>query len=276
MGRVGRGFRLAKASYQVLKADKQLMLLPMFAFLATLAVAGVLFAGAVGIGLPKQGESMKPLHIAFMAIFYFSASFITIFSNASVVGAATIRLQGGEAGIKEGVAMARSKIGKIFAWSLLTASVGLVIRLLEERAGLFGRIVLSIIGAAWSAVTFFVVPVLLYEPVGVSASVKRSGNLFKQRWGEQFVGNASIGLAIFLTAIPVLFFAALLMKVSPVLGIAVGVVGVGFLGTAGAALSAIFNAALYRYATTGESSGAFTEDDLRGAFRQPRRMRSAL
>ncbi|MHB8512457.1 MAG: DUF6159 family protein [Actinomycetota bacterium] len=276
MGRMGRGFRLAKASYQVLKADKQLMLLPLFAFLATIAVAAVLFAGAAGIGIPKDSQSLKAGHIALLAVFYFSASFITIFSNAAIVGAATIRLQGGEAGIREGLALARSKIGKIFMWSLLTATVGLVIRMLEERAGLFGRIVFAIIGAAWSAVTFFVVPVLLYEPVGVGESVKRSGSLFKQRWGEQFVGNASIGIAVFLFAIPVILIAAIAGKASPALGILIGALGLGFLGTAAAALSGIFNAALYRYATTGESSGAFTEDDLRGAFRPRRRSRSAF
>jgi len=249
------------------------MLLPLFAFLATLTIAGVLFAGAAGMGLPHKGQPPSGGHIALMAIFDFSASFITIFSNAAVVGAATIRLQGGEAGIREGLRLARSKIGKIFAWSLMTATVGLIIRLLEERAGVIARIVFSIIGAAWSAITFFVVPVLLYEPVGVGESVSRSARLFKERWGEQFVGNASIGFAVFLLALPVALLAAIAGAAAPLLGVLIAVIGFGFLGTAGAALSGIFNAALYRYATTGETSGAFTEDDLHGAFRKRRRFR---
>ena len=127
------------------------------------------------------------------------------------------------------------------------------------------------LGVAWNVLTFFVVPVLLYEPVGVRGSIKRSASLFKQRWGEQFTGNATIGLVLVLAGMLVGVVAVALAVLAPVLGIAVGVLGVLALAAVGSALSGVFNAALYRYATTGEASGAFTEDDLRASFRPRRR-----
>lgn len=271
MERISRGFRLVGASWQVLKADRELLLLPVVSFFAIGALAASLFAVAWGVGLPGEGETPTVLHYLLLGLFYFLSAFIGIFFNAAVVGAAMIRLEGGDPTVRDGLKLAASKLDKIFGWAALTATVGLILRALEERAGFLGRIVIAIVGAAWSAVTFFVIPVLLYEPVGVVESVKRSAGIFKQRWGEQFVGNVSIGLAMFIVAIPVVIVVVALTAVAPALGIVVGVIGVGLLGAAGSALSGIFNAALYRYATSGDALGGFTEDDLRGAFRQRRR-----
>ena len=129
---------------------------------------------------------------------------------------------------------------------------------------------MEIAGAAWSAVTFFVVPVILYEPLGVVDSVKRSGSIFKQKWGEQFVGNASIGMAVMLIALPFAAISVGLISVAPPIGIVFAVVTLGALFAAGSAMGGIFNAALYRFAVTGEVGGAFTADDLGGAFRPKR------
>lgn len=275
MDRISRGFRLAGASWQVLKADRELMILPVISFIAIGAVAGTLFAAAWGVGLPEEGEPMTVLHYFLIGLFYFASYFIGIYFNAAVVAAAMIRLNGGDPTVSDGLRAANAKLGKIAGWAAVAASVGMVLRALEERAGFLGRIVIAIVGAAWSAITFFVVPVLLFEPLGVMDSVKRSGSIFKQRWGEQFTGNITIGLAIFVLMIPVILLAVLLGSVAMPLGVIVGVAGFGVLAAAGGAMSGIFNAALYRYATTGEAGGGFSESDLRGTF-HPRQSRSWL
>jgi hypothetical protein len=152
----------------------------------------------------------------------------------------------------------------------VSATVGLILRALEERFGWLGDIVLAIIGAAWSAVTFFVVPILLYEPLGVIQSVKRSASIFKQRWGETFIGSGAIGLAMFLIALPILAAAVGLGALYVPLGIGFGVLAIGLLVALGSAMSGVFNAALYRYATVGEAPGVFQPEDLQGSFRPKR------
>lgn len=270
MGSISRGFRLARASWVVVKNDRELLWLPVISFLSSLVVMAIFGLGMVGIGLPKAGEAPSPGIYVLGFLLYVALAFVSIFFNAAVIGTAMRRLRGEEARISDGLALARQHVGKILAWAVVTATVGMVLRTLQERAGLLGRILIGLVGVAWSVLTFFVVPVLLYEPVGVGESIKRSAAIFRERWGEQFVGNATIGLAIFLVSIPVAVVGAMLAAAWPVIGFPVLVVAIGALMAVGAACSGVFNAALYRYATTGETSGAFDEADLNASFR-PRR-----
>ncbi|HVL90820.1 MAG TPA: DUF6159 family protein [Actinomycetota bacterium] len=265
MERISRGFRIVGASWQVLKADRELLVLPIISFLATALMAATFFF-PVAMTMPDDG-TVQIQHYLLMGVFYFIATFITVFFNAAVVAAAMIRLNGGDPTLSDGLRAAWSKVGKIAAWSLLTASVGLILRMLEERAGFLGRIVIAIVGAAWAAITFFVVPVLLFEPVEVVPGVKRSASLFRERWGEQFTGNVSIGMAMFLLLLPVLALTFMLFSASALVGIVFGVVAIGLLTSAGSAMSGIFNAALYKYATTGQVAAGFAPDDLSGAFK---------
>jgi hypothetical protein len=267
MGSISRGFRLAKASWGVVKQDRELLVLPVISFLCSLLVMGVFALGAVGIGIPEQGQTISPALYVLGFVMYVVLAFITIFFNAAIIGTAMKRLKGEDASLRDGIALARQHIGKIFVWALITATVGMILRTLQERAGIIGRIVIGMIGVAWNVITFFVVPVLLYEPLSVPGSIKRSASIFRQRWGEQFIGNATIGLAIFLVAIPVVLVGVGITLAVPYVGIPLLVIALGALMAIGAACSGVFNAALYRYATTGESSGAFSIEDMDSSFR---------
>ncbi len=270
MGSISRGFRLAKASWAVVRQDRELLWLPVLSFVCSLVVMAVFALGAWGIGLPERGGSVSPALYVLGFVLYVALAFVTIFFNAAVIGTAMRRLEGHDARISDGLALARQHVGKIFVWALITATVGMILRSLQERFGLLGRILIGIIGVAWNVITFFVVPVLLYEPLGVGGSIKRSASIFRQRWGEQFIGNATIGLAIVIVSIPVMLIGGALAAAVPVVGVPVLVLAIGALMAVGAALSGVFNAALYRYATTGDASGAFSEADLNASFR-PRR-----
>ncbi|HZB01252.1 MAG TPA: DUF6159 family protein [Actinomycetota bacterium] len=254
------------ASWSVVRQDRQLLILPIVSFVCSVIVIAVFAAGTWGIGLP-EGDRLEPVHYVILFLLYVTLAFVTIFFNAAVIGTATERLKGREATIADGLRLAREHLGAIFLWAVVTATVGIVLRTLAERFGFVGRIVISLVGAAWNVVTFFVVPVLLYEPVGVGEGIKRSASLFRQRWGEQFVGNGAIGIVVFVAALAVGAFAFVLGTIAVPLGIAVGVLGIGALMAIGAACSGVFNAALYRYATTGEASGAFSIEDLSSSFR---------
>lgn len=268
MNSISRGFRLAKASWQVVREDRELLWLPVISFFCSLIVMAVFALGALGIGLPENESSqVSPALYVLGFVMYVALAFVSIYFNAAVIGTAMKWLQGENASIRDGLALARQHIWKIFVWALITATVGMILRSLQERAGILGRIVLGIVGIAWTVLTFFVVPVLLFEPVGVGESIKRSGSIFRQRWGETFIGNGTIGLVIFLVSIPILIVGGLITAAVPALGIVLLVVAIGVLMAVGSATTGVFNAALYRYATTGETSGAFTQEDMASSFR---------
>jgi hypothetical protein len=67
--------------------------------------------------------------------------------------------------------------------------------------------------------------------------------------------------------LPVLLVGGALFAVAWPLGVIVLVIGIGALMSVSGALTGVFNAALYRYATTGEAGGGFTHADLAGAFK---------
>lgn len=272
MERISRGFRLLRASWDVLRSDKELLVLPVISFVA-IAVASTglgLLAWAGGSGINRQ-EFPQGFDYVILFVFYFVAYFIGIFFNAAVVGAATIRLQGGDPTVRDGLRLASTKLGKIAGWAAISATIGLILRSLEERAGFIGDLIIGLIGVVWGAITFFVVPVLLYEPVGAVEGIKRSAAIFKQRWGEQFTGNVAIGLALFLITIPAFVLAVALAMVSVPLGVVFGVLVIGTAVAVGSALTGVFQAALYRYATTGQTGGAFDQTDLQASFRPRRR-----
>lgn len=270
MGAIGRGFRLARVSWSVVAQERQLLVLPMLSFVASLALIAVFALGIAGIGLPDSPDDVGAGLYLLAFLLYVAISFVTIFFNAAVIGAATERLEGREASLTIGLALARRHVGQIFVWAVVTATVGMVLRAIQERAGLLGRIVAGIVGIAWNAITFFVVPLVLYEPVDAIEAIKRSASLFRTRWGEQFTGNVTIGLAVALVGLAVSIPGIALAMAAPVVGLPIVVVTIGLVAAAGSACTGVFNAALYRYAVTGDAAGPFTRADLDAAFKPKR------
>ena len=262
MDRVRRGFRLAGASFEVLKGDTGLLLLPLLAFGVIAGVAGVYLGLLWALGMTHH------LGIVALIPLYFAASIVSVFSTAAVVATADLYLQGAKPTLGDGIHVASGKLGKLALWAVVTTTVGLILRALEQRGGALGRLVLNLIGLAWSVATFMVIPVLLFEDdQTATGAIKRSANLFRQKWGEQLIGNGSIGLAMMLIGLVALVPVALLFALAPILGIVAAVVAFGALAAVSSALSGIFNAALYRYATSGAVAGPFSAEDLQGSFR---------
>jgi len=262
MDRVKRGFRLAGASFEVLRADTGLLLLPLLAFTVIAGLAGVYLGLLWALGLTH--------HLGYVALIplYFVASIVSVFSTAAVVATADLYLQGGHPTLGDGIHVASTKLGKLALWAVVTTTVGMVLRGLEQRGGALGRLVLNLIGLAWSVATFMVIPVLLFEDEqSTTGAIKRSANLFRQKWGEQLIGNGSIGLAMMLVGLVAVVPVALLFALSPIAGIVVAIVAFGGLAAVSSALSGIFNAVLYRYATAGTVAGPFSAEDLQGSFR---------
>jgi hypothetical protein len=265
MGKIGRTIELAKASLEVLKADKELLLLPVLSFLASAVVAATFLVPTL---LVVDEESPLTYVIAFVA--YVALAYVTIFFNTALVSAADERLQGGDPTLGSALRGASQRAGRIFPWAIVSATVSVLLRALEERAGIVGRIAAGLAGLAWGLVTFLVIPVLVIEDVPVRDAIRRSGQLFKRTWGENVVAMVGFGLLGFLAILPAVALIALAVTSGngAVAGIAVAVAVVWMVGTAVvlSALNAVFQTALYRYAVDGEAVGPFTPEIMESAF----------
>jgi hypothetical protein len=275
--KIGNSWALLKASAAVLRADKELIVFPIVSSIGVLVVMASFAFPMMLTGLFDALFEGRSQVLGFVVGFAFYAVqyFVIIFANSALVGAAMIRLRGGDPTVGDGFRIAIKHIGAILGYALLSATVGMILRWLSERGKLVGRLVSALGGLAWNLATYLVVPVLVVEDVGPGEAIKRSANLLKKTWGEQIVGNFSIGLIfglltvlVILLGIPVFMLAV--SAESPVLIALAGVLFVLILvlmGLINSTLSGIYVAAVYRYAAEGEASGFFSEEMVRGAFR---------
>jgi hypothetical protein len=276
---IGRSWELAKGSFRVLRSDKELLIFPFLSFLALVVVSISFFFPFMwvgGITSAENGEMNLASYVVLFA-FYVVSYTVTFFFQTALVGAAMIRLDGGDPTLGDGLRIAFARLPKIIVYAVIAATVGMILRWISERAGIVGQIVGGILGFAWSVATFLVVPVLVVENVGPIEAIKRSTGYLKRTWGEQLIGNVGIGLVFGLLIMLVIFAGGallfLLFQASVALGIA-GVVAlillVGVLALIGSALGGIFTASVYRYATKGDGGSMFNNQVLATAFRQKR------
>lgn len=270
--RLARSWHLVKASAAVLRSDKELLLFPVISSVAMLLVVATFLVPVLGLRLFEQG-GVGLLGYAIGFLFYLVQYFVIFFFNSALVGAAMIRLQGGDPTVADGLRIARSKVGVILGYAAIAATVGMLLKAIEERVGFLGKLVTGLLGTAWTLATFLAVPVLVSREIGPIDAVKESVLLLKRTWGENIAGNVGIGLAfgllttaVALVAVALVVGAALTLGATAAIVVAVlAVLAIGLVAAIQAALSGIYSAALYRYAVDGAAPAGFGE--LQSAFR---------
>ena len=263
--RFGRTWELTKQSFAVIAADKRLLIFPVLSGIAVLIVSAS-FAIPVFLSGALAREQRTPADYVVLFLFYFANYFVVLFFNCALVACANVCLSGGHATVKDGLSAAWSRLPRIFMWAVVAATVGFCIRLIEERVEKLGKIIAWLLGTAWTLMTYFIVPVLMFENEGVLDSVKRSTSVLKKTWGEEIISGFSFGLIWLIAMLPGLALVVVCWMVHPLLALAVGVCYMLMLAVISAAVKSIFTVALYRYASQGQVSEGFTADELKGAF----------
>ena len=275
--RFSRSWGLIKASAGVLAKDKELLVFPLLSAVCTLIVAAAFVLPAFGMGALdglREG-GMSPTAYVFAFLFYLVQYFVIFFFNSALVGAAMIRLDGGDPTLSDGLRIASSKALPILGYAAIAATVGMILRAIQERAGFLGKLVAGFLGVAWTLASFLVVPVLVSRNIGPIDAVKESAVLLKKTWGENLIGQGGVGLVFGL-----IFFGLIIVGGGAIVavamtgngmltGLVVAVVIVALLLAAlvQAALSGIYSAALYRYAVGAGDSEGFDVQLLGQAFR---------
>ena len=282
MGKISYTFSMMGASWEVLKKDKELLVFPLLSGICCILVI-VSFAlplwmtGAVD--QVQEWEKMTPLQktadIAIMFLFYFCNYFVIIFFNSAIVACAVVRMRGGNPTLSTGLNAAMTRLPQILGWALVSATISVILRVIENTHKKAGRWIAAILGAAWAITTFLVVPVLVVEKKGPIEAFKESTRLLKKTWGEQLIGNFGFGIVFFLLGIPgiaLLIFGIMALAgggvgaALAVLLIAAGILYIILLGLIQSALQVIFQAALYLYAKDGQAPAGFNQNTLGNAM----------
>lgn len=252
--RLSNGWTIAMNSLKVLKANKQLIIFPILSGFAMLLVSAS-FIVAVLAKADWQVDYItddysRATQYVLMFLFYFVNYFVIVFFNVALMHCTHLYFKGEEVSLQAGLRFSLSRLGAIVSWALFAATVGTLLRILQESLGKIGKIIIGLIGIVWNIATFFVVPVIAYENENAIGAFKRSVQLMKEKWGESIGASFSFGIIQF---IAFLLLGALAFVIGSfvhiIAGVAVAVIGgILILATMSAAQS-IFISAVYHNVT---------------------------
>ncbi|MEO1286153.1 MAG: DUF6159 family protein [Chloroflexota bacterium] len=279
----GRSWQLVKASWAVLQADRELLLFPVISGIVTILICVVMFIPSIAFFFLSAGANEVTTQVFGTIgtfIFYLVTYTISIYFNTALIGAAMIRLDGGDPTIQDGFRIANERLTTILTYAAMSATVGLIIRFLQERGGIIGNIIAFLGGVAWNVATFLVIPILVVKDISAWDAIKESTSLLRKTWGEQITGNFSIGMifglgyvVIIVLGIALTFGIGVATESIPLIITFVTLTIVAFIVLAiiQGALNGIYQAALYRFAEEGVAPDAFDIEVLRNAFKPKRK-----
>jgi len=273
MGRISNTIALAKVSWRVLRKDRELLLIPVLSFLASIAVLALIWLPTLSAidtsALEGEREDPGAVLLVVGIITAMALSIITVFFNGALVAGAHERLSGGDPTVRSAVGRAFSRLPGLLPWAILTGTVGLILQAVRERAGWLGRFVVNMVGMAWKTATFLVVPAIVIDDHGAISGLKASAALLKRTWGENIAARVGFGLLGFVAIIPAVLVVGAtgaLGGAALVLGILVAIPYLALGVVVLTALNAVFQTALYLYATTGSIPTGFADSNLQASF----------
>ena len=285
MGRFARGWALVKSSWSVLKEEPKLLLFPCITMVAlTLVMATFALPFFIDRDLfqsladRQHGGNGRVLAYVLTFLYYLATNFVIVFFNTALIACVMMRFRGERPTIGAGLSVAMARLPQIAGWAVVAATVGMLLKVLEERVPLLGRIAVRLVGMAWAVVTYFVTPVLVVEALGPGRALKRSAELIRRTWGESLTGQATLGILGFLFMLPGIFLIFMGMSlggahhhaslVPLIIGVGLGILWFIAIAILSSALQQIFVAGAYVYASEGRLPSGFEPEIVQLAFRR--------
>ena len=263
--RLKTGWTLTKDSVGVIRDHPKLMIFPLLAAISSIVFLVLFFVPMVLADVIRGG-----LEYVVLFALYFVTTFFSTYFSAALVHAANESFHGREPGLRASMSAINGRLGPIVVWSLISATVSIVFRMLENADNPIASILRSLFALGWSIMTFFIVPVLVFEDVSTTEMFKQSGATFKDTWGETLgagFGITGIVLAVgFGFVVVALALSAVVATAFPGVGLVLAVVFVVIAITFSYLLSqtiwGIAKTALYVYAEEGVQPEQFDNFDF--------------
>jgi hypothetical protein len=276
--RINESFELGYSSWRVFRRNPQWVLFPLLSGIASLLVLAT-FSAPVFRWRPQvfqhhyspQGIELA-VDLLYSFTYYLCNYTVVYFFNSALLACAVQRFKGGRPTLMDGFTCAWQRLPQILGWALVSATVGLALRLISDRSNWIGKIVIAAVGFSWALATYFVVPVMVVENIGPIKAINRSMHLIRKTWGDvlmfQIIGLGFFSLAVMAPGIILVVIGAILPVAQAVRWI---LIGTGILEIIAAtvvtsALNGVYVAALYRYASHGKAPRAFGKGMLRDCF----------
>jgi len=278
--RIKNGWELVKRSLSVLKADKEIVMFPVLSVIFTLMLTGVFIFLVVAGGLlsltVSENLADATVYLIFLA-YMIAVYFVSVFFKAAVITSATIRLNGKNPSFGDGLKTPARHILRILVWALILVAVNIILSMIRGAGKNKSRGIqigteagAAVAETAWNLLTYFTIPIIIFEELSMWQSMKKSMQLFKETWGENITAQFSVGgifFLIFLVAlvpfiISILTGVAALMMITFVAMLAV----MAIIAVIQSSVNGILVASLYYYATKGKIPSVFDGGMLNRMF----------
>lgn len=253
MSRISTGWKITINSFKILKANQDLIIFPILSGISIILIMAsfltAIFAAA-GWHIPNADVTNTPLQYVLLLAFYVVNYFIVVFFNMALIHCTHLYFKGEKVSVSAGLKFSLSRIGSIFTWALFAGTIGFILKLVQERSGIIGKIITGIIGVVWSIATFFVIPIIAYENLGPIDAVKRSSQIMKEKWGESLVSRFSFAFIQLIAIVVVCGLLFLLGSlIHPLVGMLLAVLALFIIIAVMSAAQTIFVSAVYHNVT---------------------------
>ncbi|HVO41326.1 MAG TPA: DUF6159 family protein [Aggregatilineales bacterium] len=290
--RITTGGQLARQCWDLLRENVEWIKIPLLSSIGVIivtvifAILSALVYAVSGSSADSQnsGSGLSFVGIVLLFLYYFAMYSVVIYSETALVSIVLMKLRGQKSNptAADGFAVANQRLSAILGFAALSATVGVIARLITEGGrnsknfivAIVFSLLASLIQGAWTFMTLLVTPVIVSENDGAFDAIGRSWDLFKKTWGEQVVGRFTLGFFGCLLTLAAMVPGALVAGLgaaakAPVLviiGVAGLFVGIAIIALLTSAAGAIFKAVVYLYATEGTTGGLLDEAAVRGVF----------
>ena len=198
------GKQILSASWQLLQKERAMMTLPLISIGCALLAAATLFVPGWFLG---SSLAHTPIGGAWLGgvCAALGLTTVSVYFQAALVIGANMQADGLRPTLNAVLTAAWHRRGDVLAWAVVSTTVGVVIRAIEQRLGLIGRLLGIAAGLAWAIATYLAVPVIVAEDVGPFEAVRRSGELIRQRWGTGLRTTLRFGAIQFVLLLVPLF-----------------------------------------------------------------------
>lgn len=261
---LARSWEYAKISYGVIWENKQLVIFPIISSVATVLVMASFLVPLWSSGMIERMTSDDPAKTvsnaalySILFAFYFCNYFVIVFFNSALTACAMRVINGEQPTVGDGLAVAMRRLPQILAWAFVSAIIGVILQIIENANEKAGRFISAILGSAWTAMTYFVIPVIVVDGVGPVEAFKSSVGTLKKQWGTALVGGFSLGFLGLLVIIPIVLISAGLIWLATqsmgttgiIAAIVVGAVLFAIGMAVNSAAGVVFKALLFNFAT---------------------------
>ena len=289
MERIRRSWQLFKKSVSVMFEHKELLIFPIVIVALTLCIGAIFVipmlgglalegAGAMATHRPLLAKGFNPANLASynpvvgldIVCLYFVSMVSATYFNVAFYHEIMEALQDRPVSIVRGLNFALTRWKSILLWSVFAGIVGFLISKLEQKFGFIGRIVIGMVGLAWSVACVFVVPVIIVEEHTSNpfALLKKSVLTLRQAWGESLAGYVGVAVGGWLVMVFSVVWLGGAMAVSfalhsvflGALAFVFWVVAVAIFAYLSSVANQIFRCALFLYASTGAMPRPFDND----------------